>query len=70
MADAREVLELMRSVAKSRIHMINNGITFYDARKKAFYLAEYGKKLEEIDRLIRRYSLRLVHSTSSPAAQK
>lgn len=62
MTDAKEVLELMRTVAKSRIHMLSSGITFYEPQKKAFYLNEYGKKLDEIERLIRRYSLRLVHS--------
>ncbi|SNB45725.1 hypothetical protein [Geobacter sp. DSM 9736] len=62
MADAKEVLELMRNVARSRLDMLNNGVTFYDEGKKAFYAGEYRKKLDEIDRLIRRFSLKLVHS--------
>lgn len=67
MADAREVLELMRGVAKNRIDMLNNGITFYDEGKKDYYRSEYRKKLETIDKLIRRFSLRLVHVKDSPA---
>lgn len=64
MADAKEVLEMMREVARSRIDMISNGITLYNDEKKAFYLDEYGKKLQDIERLIRKYSLRLVHTTA------
>ena len=62
MADAKEVLEIMKEVAKSRIDMLKEGITFYDSEKKAFYLQEYEKKLRDIERLIRRLNLRLVHS--------
>ncbi len=62
MAEAKEVLEIMKEVAKSRIEMLKEGITFYDNEKKAFYLQEYEKKLRDIERLIRRLNLRLVHS--------
>ncbi len=62
MADAREVLEIMKEVARSRIEMLKEGVTFYDDEKKAFYLQEYEKKLQDIERLIRRLNLRLVHS--------
>lgn len=62
MANAKEVLEIMRDVAKARIEMLSTGVTFYDEEKKNFYMQEYVKKLEDIERLIRRFSLRLVHS--------
>lgn len=62
MADAKEVLEIMKEVAKSRIGMLKDGITFYDNEKKAYYLQEYERKLRDIERLIRRLNLRLVHS--------
>ncbi|KAF0220068.1 MAG: hypothetical protein FD174_1513 [Geobacteraceae bacterium] len=62
MAEAKEVLEIMKEVAKSRIEMLKEGITLYDNEKKAFYLQEYEKKLRDIERLIRRLNLRLVHS--------
>ena len=65
MTNAREVLEIMRGVAKSRIEMLNDGITFYDDEKKNYYRSEYGKKLDDINRLIRRFSLQLVHSKES-----
>lgn len=62
MTDTREVLEIMRGVARSRIEMLNDGTTFYDDEKKHYYRIEYGKKLEAINRLIRRLSLQLVQS--------
>ena len=65
MTNAREVLEIMRGVAKSRIEMLNDGITFYDDEKRNYYRSEYGKKLDAINRLIRRFSLQLVHSKES-----
>ena len=60
MADAREVLEIMKDLARSRIQMLKDGVTFHDEAKRAFYLREYETKLHDIDRLIRRSNLRLV----------
>jgi hypothetical protein len=60
MADAREVLEMMKDVAKSRIQMLEEGVTFHSEARKAFYLREYETKLHDIDRLIRRLNFRLV----------
>lgn len=60
MADAREVLEMMREVARSRISMLRDGITFYDNDRRDHFLREYEEKLKQIDRLIRRLSIRLV----------
>ncbi len=60
MADAREVLEMMKEVAKSRIEMLKAGITFHDDAAKARYLQEYEAKLRTIDHLLRRLNLRLV----------
>jgi hypothetical protein len=66
MADAREVLETMKKVAKIRIEMLREGVTFHNKRKQAFYLKEYEEKLREIEDLIRRMNIRLVYSKSSP----
>ena len=63
MADAKEVLVIMKDVAKSRIQMLKDGITFHDAAKKEYYLHEYEKKLQDIEMLIRRMNLRLVYSS-------
>lgn len=62
MADAREVLETMKKVAKIRIEMLREGVTFHNKRKQAFYLKEYEEKLREIEELIRRMNIRLVYS--------
>ncbi|MGA7829226.1 MAG: hypothetical protein WCA04_16330 [Geobacteraceae bacterium] len=62
MADAREVLETMKQVAKIRIEMLKEGTTFHSKAKQAFYLKEYEEKLHEIEELIRRMSIRLVYS--------
>lgn len=68
MADAGEVLEMMRGVARTRIEMLNSGITFHNDVKKNFYRNEYNKKLEAIDKLIRRVSLRLIHAKDAPSS--
>jgi len=65
MADAREVLETMKKVAKIRIEMLREGVTFHNKRKQAFYLKEYEEKLREIEELIRRMNIRLVYSKGS-----
>jgi CRISPR/Cas system Type II protein with McrA/HNH and RuvC-like nuclease domain len=62
MADAREVLETMKKVAKIRIEMLREGTTFHSKRKQALYLREYEEKVREIDELIRRINIRLVYS--------
>ncbi|HPR90805.1 MAG TPA: hypothetical protein PLD93_05170 [Synergistaceae bacterium] len=62
MADAREVLETMKEVAKIRIEMLKEGTTFHSKSKQAYYLREYENKLREIEELIRRINIRLVYS--------
>ncbi len=62
MADAREVLETMKKVAKIRIEMLKEGVTFHNKKKQAYYLKEYEEKLKEIEDLIRRINIRLVYS--------
>lgn len=62
MADAREVLETMKKVAKIRIEMLKEGTTFHNDGKRAYYLREYEAKLKEIEELIRRMNIRLVYS--------
>lgn len=62
MADAREVLETMKQVAKIRIEMLKEGTTFHSKSKQAYYLQEYENKLREIEELIRRINIRLVYS--------
>ncbi len=52
----------MREMARSRIQMLKEGVTLHDDEKKAFYLREYEAKVKELDREIRRLTLRLVHS--------
>jgi len=64
MADSREVLTMMKDVAKSRIEMLRGGITFHDAAKREYYLKEYEKKLRDIEQLIRRLNMRLVYSST------
>jgi capsule polysaccharide export protein KpsE/RkpR len=65
MADSREVLEMMRQVAKIRIGMLREGTTFHSKSKQAYYLKEYEDKLREIEGLIRRMNIRLVYSKGS-----
>ena len=60
MADAKEVLEMMRDVARSRIDMLKEGITFHQEDKRALYLQEYETKLRDIEMLIRRLNFRVV----------
>ncbi|MBT1074623.1 hypothetical protein [Geobacter grbiciae] len=60
MADARETLEMMREVARTRISMLRDGITFYDNERRSYYLRQYEEKLTQIEHLIRRISIRLV----------
>lgn len=62
MADAREVLETMKKVAKIRIEMLKEGTTFHNEGKRAYYLREYEARLREIEDLIRRMNIRLVYS--------
>jgi capsule polysaccharide export protein KpsE/RkpR len=64
MADSKEVLTMMKEVAKSRIEMLRDGVTFHDASKREYYLKEYEKKLRDIEQLIRRLNLRLVYSST------
>jgi hypothetical protein len=64
MADTQEVLTMMKDVAKSRIQMLRDGVTFHDAAKREYYLREYEKKLRDIEQLIRRLNLRLVYSST------
>jgi hypothetical protein len=63
MADTQEVLTMMKDVAKSRIQMLRDGVTFHDAAKREYYLQEYERKLRDIEQLIRRLNLRLVYSS-------
>ncbi len=63
MADAKEVLIMMKDVAKSRIRMLQDGVTFHDSAKRDYYLNEYERKLQDIEQLIRRMNLRLVYSS-------
>ncbi|ANA40530.1 MULTISPECIES: hypothetical protein [Geobacter] len=60
MADAREVLEIMREVAKTRIAMLRDGTTFHQGDKRAYLLQQYEEKLAQIEHLIRRISIHIV----------
>ncbi len=60
MADAKEALEMMREVAKIRIDMLQNRVTFHDEQKRNYYLREYREKLKKIEELMRRMNIRLV----------
>lgn len=60
MADAREVLDMMRDTAMMRIQMLKDGVTFHDNAKKAYYLQQYEEKVRAIDQLNRRMAIRLV----------
>ena len=55
---------MMKEVAKSRIDMLRDGVTFHDAAKREYYLREYEKKLRDIEQLIRRLNMRLVYSST------
>ncbi|WP_298273295.1 hypothetical protein [Geobacter sp.] len=60
MADAREVLEMMREVVRIRISMLRDGVTFYEDSRRSYYLQEYEDKLRQLDRLIRKASIRII----------
>ena len=47
MADTQEVLTMMKDVAKSRIQMLRDGVTFHDSAKREYYLQEYERKLRD-----------------------
>lgn len=69
MADAREVLEMMREVARTRISMLRDGVTFYESDRRSYYLQQYEDKLRQIEGLIRRISIRLVEPPSDDTNQ-
>jgi len=60
MSDMKESLSMMRDMAKSRIQMLKEGVTFHDEQKKSYYLKEYEAKVRELDHEIRRLTLRVV----------
>jgi hypothetical protein len=60
MSETREALEMMRAVAKSRIEMLEKGITFHDKGRRNYYLQEYREKLRKIEEIIRRMNIRIV----------
>ena len=45
-------LESIRDAARSRVRVLNQGVTFYNEEEKARYLQQYESKLRELDRLI------------------
>lgn len=59
-AHMKESLETMRDMVVSRIEMLQEGVTFYNEQKKAYYLQEYRTKLRELDQLILSLSLSLI----------
>jgi hypothetical protein len=65
MADAKEVLVMMKDVARTRIQMLKEGVTFHNDAKREYYLQEYEKKLRDIEQLIRRLNVRLVYSSKN-----
>lgn len=65
MADARDVLEMMREVARTRISMLRDGVTLYDDSRRNYYLQEYEDRLQQLDQLIRKASFRIVSGTKS-----
>ncbi len=69
MADAREVLEMMREVARTRISMLRDGVTFYESDRRSYYLQQYEDKLRQIEGLIRRISIRLVEPPNDDTNQ-
>jgi hypothetical protein len=60
MADAKEVLDMMRETAMTRIRMLKEGVTFHDNARRAYYLQQYEEKVRAIDQLNRRIAIRLV----------
>lgn len=70
MSDTREVLEMMREVARIRISMLREGITFYEGDRRNYYLQQYEEKLAQIERLIRRASIRLVDGKADTSKQE
>ncbi len=62
MSDIREALEMMREVARIRIDMLQNGVTFHNEPNRSFYLREYREKLRKIEDIIRRMNIRLIRS--------
>lgn len=60
MSDMKESLIMMRDMAKSRIQMLKEGVTFYDEERRSRYLLEYEAKVRELDHEIRRLTLRVV----------
>jgi hypothetical protein len=65
MADTKEVLVMMKDVARTRIQMLKDGVTFHNDAKREYYLQEYEKKLRDIEQLIRRLNVRLVYSSKN-----
>jgi uncharacterized protein with PhoU and TrkA domain len=59
-SDMKESLGMMRDMARFRIQMLKEGVTFHNDDKKAYYLREYESKVRDLDHQIRRLSLRLV----------
>jgi len=59
-SDMKESLVMMRDMAKSRIQMLKEGVTYHSDDKASLYLAQYEAKVRELDQLIRRMSLSLV----------
>lgn len=55
-----EALEKMRDVAKIRIGMIKQGLTFHDPQRRIYYLHEYEEKLHSIEGILRRNAIHLV----------
>ena len=53
---------MMREVARTRISMLRDGVTFYEDDRRSYYLREYEEKLAQIERLIRLICIRLVDS--------
>lgn len=64
-AHIKESLEIMRDMVASRIEMLQEGVTFYNDQKKAYYLQEYRTKLRELDQLILSLSLSLIRPEDS-----
>jgi len=60
MADAREVLEMMRQVAKMRLELLEQGTTFHSPHRTAYYLQEYRDRLAAIEKLIRQINIHIV----------
>ncbi|WP_236685510.1 hypothetical protein [Geobacter pickeringii] len=56
---------MMREVARIRISMLRDGVTLYDNSRRNYYLQEYESKLQQLDQLIRRTSIRLISGTKS-----